>query len=192
MPINQVELATATQEDGFSLNKLTFLQCLLPCAEHSLSAEYSAVFSCRIFVFNRNKKIRFRSITKKHPTLLLRNFITHFITHVITRRRWRHHAYQQPPDNRHNRRARAAASPAAATSQRQRQEPDRGRPDQGSHPLYRLSQVPAVLAVRGHNEDREGIHQICLTLLRGNCLRADYTCVKIAFLTHALAKLFQF
>jgi hypothetical protein len=47
----------------FSLCKLTFLQCLLPCAEYSLSAEYSAAFSCRIFVFGRNKKIRFRSIT---------------------------------------------------------------------------------------------------------------------------------
>jgi hypothetical protein len=39
------------------------LLCLLPCAEYSLSAEYSAAFSCRIFVFGRNKKIRFRSIT---------------------------------------------------------------------------------------------------------------------------------
>jgi hypothetical protein len=37
--------------------KLTFLLCVLPCAE------YSAAFSCRIFVFGRNKKILFRSIT---------------------------------------------------------------------------------------------------------------------------------
>jgi hypothetical protein len=41
------------------------LQCLLPCAEYSLSAEYSVAFSCRIFVFGRNKKIRFRSITSR-------------------------------------------------------------------------------------------------------------------------------
>jgi hypothetical protein len=39
------------------------MQCLLPCAEYSLSAKYSAAFSCQIFVFGRNKKIRFRSIT---------------------------------------------------------------------------------------------------------------------------------
>jgi hypothetical protein len=47
----------------FSLYKFTFCPCLLPCAEYSLSAEYFAAFSCRIFVFGRNKKIRFRSIT---------------------------------------------------------------------------------------------------------------------------------
>jgi hypothetical protein len=33
------------------------------CAEYSLSAEYPSAFSCRIFVFVRNRNIRFRSIT---------------------------------------------------------------------------------------------------------------------------------
>jgi hypothetical protein len=32
-------------------------------AEYSLSAEYSAAFSCQIFAFGRNRKIPFRSIT---------------------------------------------------------------------------------------------------------------------------------
>jgi hypothetical protein len=40
--------------------KLTSLQCLLPYAKYSLLAEYSAAFSCRIFVFGQNKKIRWR------------------------------------------------------------------------------------------------------------------------------------
>jgi hypothetical protein len=40
-----------------------FVQRLLYCAEYSLSAEYSAAFSCRILVFGRNRKICFRSIT---------------------------------------------------------------------------------------------------------------------------------
>jgi hypothetical protein len=31
-----------------------------------------------------------------------------------------------------------------------------------------------------------------LAVMAPGALRADYTCVKIAFLTHALAKLFQF
>jgi hypothetical protein len=47
----------------YSLYKFTFWRCLLPCADYLLSAEYSAAISCRIFVFGRNKKIRFRSIT---------------------------------------------------------------------------------------------------------------------------------
>jgi hypothetical protein len=55
----------------FSLYNLTLLQCLLPCAEYLLSAEYSVAFSCRIFVFGRNKKIRFRSITNyNHQTFV--------------------------------------------------------------------------------------------------------------------------
>jgi hypothetical protein len=48
----------------FSLYKLTLLRCLLSCAEYSLSAKYSVAFSCQIFIFGRNKKIRFRSITR--------------------------------------------------------------------------------------------------------------------------------
>jgi hypothetical protein len=64
LPINQLELATATLENKlFSFYKSDFWHCLLPCAEYLLSAEYLAAFSCRIFVFGRNKKIRFRSIT---------------------------------------------------------------------------------------------------------------------------------
>jgi hypothetical protein len=51
----------------FSLYKLTLLQCLLTFAEYSLSAEYSAAFSCRIIAFGQNKKIRFRSITNTNP-----------------------------------------------------------------------------------------------------------------------------
>jgi hypothetical protein len=37
-----------------------FVQRLLPCAEYSLSDQYSAFY---IFVFGRHRKIRFRSIT---------------------------------------------------------------------------------------------------------------------------------
>jgi hypothetical protein len=68
LPINQPEFATATLEKK-SFCKFDFFKCLLHCAEYLLSAEYSAAFSCRIFVFVRNKKIRFRSITSAKVTL---------------------------------------------------------------------------------------------------------------------------
>jgi hypothetical protein len=42
------------------------IDIFVPCAEYSLSAEYSAAFSCRIFVFGLNKKICFRSITSSN------------------------------------------------------------------------------------------------------------------------------
>jgi hypothetical protein len=65
LPINQLELGTVTPENiCFSYTNLTF-QCLLPCAKYSLLAEYLAAFFCLIFVFGRNKKIRFRSITTR-------------------------------------------------------------------------------------------------------------------------------
>jgi hypothetical protein len=74
LPINhahELQLATAPPENQFfSSYKLTFFRRLLPCAEYSLSAEYSAAFSCRIFVFGRNKKIRFRSISTVSPSHL--------------------------------------------------------------------------------------------------------------------------
>jgi hypothetical protein len=50
-----------------------FVQGLLLCAEYSLSAEYSAAFSCRIFVFGRNRKIRFRSITSRKYVAVIVN-----------------------------------------------------------------------------------------------------------------------
>jgi hypothetical protein len=75
MPIkHKLQLEADTQENHFcSFFKFTLLQCLLPCASYSFSAEYSVAFSCRIFVFGRSKKIRFRSITSsevqnKFPT----------------------------------------------------------------------------------------------------------------------------
>jgi hypothetical protein len=61
---NWLQLATASPDIIFVPDFFKFyFKCLLPCAEYSLSAEYSAAFSCRIFVFGQNKKIRFRSIT---------------------------------------------------------------------------------------------------------------------------------
>jgi hypothetical protein len=71
LPLNhahQLQLAAATLENHFCLIQIDTFTMFTACAEYSLSAEYSLAFSCQIFVFGRNKKIRFRSIARQETT----------------------------------------------------------------------------------------------------------------------------
>jgi hypothetical protein len=65
LPVNQLELGTATPENiFFPYTNLTFFVMFTAVGQIFVTGRISASFSCRIFVFGQNMKIRFRSITK--------------------------------------------------------------------------------------------------------------------------------